>query len=421
MNTKITPEDAKHSETLCRFCGAPLKESFVDLGVSPLANAYRRPEDLQRAEKFYPLHVFVCSACFLVQIEEIESPLEIFSEYLYFSSFSESWLAHAEHFAKEVVKRFDLEEGKRVIEIGSNDGYLLRYFKELGLQVLGIEPAANVAAVAEDKGIESLARFFDLQLAEELVASGRLADLLVGNNVIAHIPDTNNLMRGLKKLLNPGGVISLEFPHLLSLIEDKQFDTIYHEHYSYFSLFTIDKIFRAHGLKLFDAELLNTHGGSLRVMACHAEENKRVRSKRVEDIVKLEEKKGLTELAGYRDFAGEVKTVKRSILKFLIECKEEGKSVAAYGAPAKGNTMLNYCGIGTDMIDYTVDRSPHKQGLYLPGSRIPIDEPVKIFETKPDYLVILPWNLKQEIMEQMGGIREWGGKFVVFIPQVEVF
>ncbi len=418
MNKKAS-EETNNSNKLCRFCRTPLKETFVNLGLSPLANAYRKKEELQLAEQFYPLHVFVCSNCLLVQLEEIESPLEIFSEYLYFSSFSSSWLEHAARFAGDAVKRFGLDDQKLVIEFGSNDGYLLRYFKEAGVKVLGIEPAENVAAVARRNGIDTVADFFGSALAAELTGRGLKADLIVGNNVIAHIPNTNDLIQGLKTVLNEGGVISLEFPHLLSLIEENQFDTIYHEHYSYYSLYTMEKIMAAHGLHLFDAELLQTHGGSLRVFACHSGDERHKRCERVKDILLLEEKNGLMNMATYAAFAEKTRRVKRDILKFMIGLKEEGCSIAAYGAPAKGNTLLNYCGIGTDFIDYTVDLSPHKQGLYLPGSRIPIYGPEKIFETRPDYLVILPWNLKAEIMEQMAGIRDWGGKFVTLIPGVD--
>lgn len=419
MREEIPEEMNKVKVPRCRFCSAALQHTFVDLGLSPLANAYRRPEDLQKAEPFYPLHVYVCVSCFLVQVEEIESPLEIFSEYLYFSSFSESWLAHARRFAGEAIERFNLNEQSLVVEIGSNDGYLLRYFREAGLKVLGIEPAANVAEIARRQGVESLTRFFDLTLARELAAAGKKADLLVGNNVIAHIPEINELMEALKTVLAKDGVISLEFPHLLSLIEDNQFDTIYHEHYSYFSLNTIDKIFKAHGLLLFDALLLPTHGGSLRVLAGH-QSAERKRSAAVDEILTLEEQKGLNSIPVYTAFAEQVRRAKRDILRFLIAKKDQGAQVAAYGAPAKGNTLLNYCGIGPDLIDFTVDLSPHKQGLYLPGSRIPVFEPAKISEYRPDYLVILPWNLKEEIMGQMADLKSWGGKFVTLIPEVRV-
>jgi len=433
------------TERRCRFCRTPLEQTFVDLGVSPLSNSYLHPEDLNRMEPFYPLHAFVCSNCFLVQLEEMESPEDIFEDYAYFSSFSESWLDHARAYAKMARERFGLNSNSRVVEIGSNDGYLLRFFKEMDIGVLGIEPAANVAEAAREKGIETEVRFFDLKLAEEIARGGRGADLLVGNNVLAHIPDVNDLMEALKTLLNPGGIISMEFPHLLSLIEENQFDTIYHEHYSYFSLTTAAKIFRAHGLKIYDAELLNTHGGSLRIFACHEEElggrqsadmignnpstgegtsgekGSFFRTERLVEMLDREERLGFSDLDFYSSFTGQVEKVKRETLKFLIKLKEEGRSVAAYGAPAKGNTLLNYCGIGPDLIDYTVDVSPHKQGKFLPGSRIPVFSPERIEVTKPDYLVILPWNLKEEIEGQMSGIRQWGGRFVTFIPEVKVW
>jgi 2-polyprenyl-3-methyl-5-hydroxy-6-metoxy-1,4-benzoquinol methylase len=413
-------------ERQCRFCRTPLKNIFIDLGVSPLANSYLRAVDLLRSEPFYPLQVYVCANCFLVQLEELGKPGEIFSDYMYFSSFSDSWLEHARHFAEMAIERFGLQHNSRVVEIGSNDGYLLRFFKENGIAVLGVEPADNVARAAVEQGIETLVRFFDSSLAAELAKEGRGADLLVGNNVLAHIPHTNDLMVGLKKLLNPGGVISMEFPHLLSLMLENQFDTIYHEHYSYYSLTTAQKIFKAHGLLIFDAEHLSTHGGSLRIYACHVEDHakdgKRFgKSKRLSELLKEEAGQGLNNLERYEDFAEQVRAVKREILKYLIAIKEQGKTIAAYGAPAKGNTLLNYCGIGTDFIDYTVDRNPHKQGLYLPGSRIPVFGPEKIFETKPDYLIILPWNLREEVMAQMSAIRQWGGRFVVLIPEVREY
>ncbi len=433
------------NERRCRFCRTSLEQTFVDLGVSPLSNSYLNPEDLNRMEPFYPLHAYVCSSCFLVQLEEMESPEEIFEDYAYFSSYSESWLEHARAYAKMAQERFALNSSSRVVEIGSNDGYLLRFFKEMGIGVLGIEPAANVAEAAREKGIETVVRFFKQDLAEEITAGGRGADLLVGNNVLAHIPDINDLMQGLKRLLNPGGVICMEFPHLLSLIEENQFDTIYHEHYSYFSLTTAAKIFGEHGLEIYDAELLNTHGGSLRIYVCHAEglvgsqsiggsgadgyyrkgrdgeHGDLRRTERLQEMLEREERLGFKKLEFYSSFTEQVKKVKQETLKFLIRVKEEGRSAAAYGAPAKGNTLLNYCGIGPELIDFTVDISPHKQGKFLPGSRIPIFSPGKIEERKPDYLIILPWNLKDEIEKQMSGIRQWGGKFVTFIPEVRVW
>ncbi len=410
------PVTEETGERRCRFCRTPLMYTFVDLGVSPLSNSYLDPEDLVKMEPFYPLHVYVCHECFLVQLEEMSSPEDIFCEYAYFSSFSESWLEHARHYTRLAVQRFNLDHSSRVVEIGSNDGYLLRYFKELGIPVLGIEPASNVVESAREEGIETIARFFDSALAEELVGAGRQADLVVGNNVLAHIPDTNDLMQGLKALLKPDGVVSMEFPHLLSLIEENQFDTIYHEHYSYFSLTTAERIFGAHGLLLYDAELLRTHGGSLRIYACRDEDQVCMQTGRLKELLDNEEKNGLKELNTYLDFENKARQSKYEILKFLIGAKKEGRTICGYGAPAKGNTLLNYCGIGPEFIDYTVDINPHKQGRYLPGSRIPIYEPERIFETRPDYLLILPWNLKQEIMAQMEGIRKWGGRFVTLIP-----
>jgi len=407
-------------ERRCRFCRTLLEHTFVDLGVSPLSNSYLRPENLNRMEPFYPLHVFVCANCFLVQLEELANPQEIFNDYAYFSSFSDSWLDHSRSFSQMAIERFKLGKNSRVVEIGSNDGYLLRYFKQAGIEVQGIEPADNVAAAALEQGIDTEVRFFDSGLAVELAARERGADLLVGNNVLAHIPQINDLMVGLKTLLNRGGVISMEFPHLLSLIEENQFDTIYHEHYSYFSLTTADTIFGTHGLNIFDAELLDTHGGSLRIYACNKEDKQFTRTTRVEDLLENEERQGLKSIAAYQSFGRKVRAVKRDILKFLIALKEDGKTIAAYGAPAKGNTLLNYCGIGPDFIDYTVDRSPHKQGLFLPGSRIPIYSPEMIYETRPDYIIILPWNLKKEIMAQMADIKDWGGQFIVLIPRIEL-
>ena len=413
-------ETGQEEKRPCRFCRTPLVHTFVDLGVSPLANSYLEQADLGRMEPFYPLHVFVCSRCNLVQLEEVGRPEEIFSDYAYFSSFSESWLEHARLFAEAAVERFNLDQGSRVVEIGSNDGYLLRFFKEKGIPVLGIEPALNVAAAARERGIETMTRFFDRALARELASSGMNADLVVGNNVLAHIPAISDLMQALKLVLKPGGVVSMEFPHLQNLIEKNQFDTIYHEHYSYFSLTVAERIFRAHGLHLYDAGLLETHGGSLRILACREENDACRRTERMKELLDREEEKGLNKLETYREFTKQVKRSKYEILEFLIRAKKEKKMLCGYGAPAKGNTLLNYLGAGTEFIDYTVDRSPHKQGRYLPGSRIPVYEPERIFETRPDYLVILPWNLKQEIMDQMAGIRKWGGKFVTLIPEVEV-
>ncbi len=406
--------------TKCRFCETPLRHTFADLGMSPLANSYLKPAQLQQTEPFYPLHVYVCKVCYLVQLPVFESPEEIFSDYAYFSSYSESWLKHAKTYTDLMVGRFGFNSHSLVIEIASNDGYLLQYFKERGIPVLGIEPAKNVAKAAQIKGIPTIDKFFGVQTAQELAAEGKYADLLLGNNVLAHVPDTNDFVKGMKIILKPGGVITMEFPHLMRLMDENQFDTIYHEHFSYFSLITVDKIFASHGLTLFDVDEIPTHGGSLRIYARHTDDASKPIGKKIIDLKKREESLGFTHLEHYFSFSEKLKETKRKILTFLIEAKRNGKSIVGYGAPAKGNTLLNYCGIRTDFIDYTVDLSPHKQGHYLPGTHIPIYNPDKIRETKPDYVVILPWNLKNEIMGQMAYIREWGGKFVVFIPGVEV-
>jgi 2-polyprenyl-3-methyl-5-hydroxy-6-metoxy-1,4-benzoquinol methylase len=404
----------------CRFCNASLQDIFIDLGVSPLANSYLTQTQLGQMEPFYPLRAYVCNRCFLVQLEEFESPDHIFSNYAYFSSYSDTWLQHARMYTEMIVKRFGLDGQSQVIEIASNDGYLLQYFIARGLPVLGIEPAVNVAKVAIEKGIPTLIEFFGENLARRLVTGGTQADLMVGNNVLAHVPLVNDFVRGLKLLLKPRGLITLEFPHLLRLMSENQFDTIYHEHLSYFSFITVEKIFAAHGLVLFDVEELPTHGGSLRVYVCHAEDRSEGVGSRVVDLKAREEAAGFTRLDTYVSYAEQVKETKRKILAFLIEAKREGKSIVGYGAPAKGNTLLNYCGVRSDFIDYTVDRSPHKQGLFLPGTRIPIYHPDRIKETRPHYLLILPWNLRDEITEQMGNIREWGGQFVIPIPEVKV-
>ncbi len=392
----------------------------MDLGASPLANSYLEPEDLGKVEPFYPLCVYVCDRCFLVQLPEEEKAEAIFSDYAYFSSYSESWLRHAETYAKAVIERFGFGPEHQVIEVASNDGYLLRWFKEREIPVLGIEPARNVAAAAEAAGIPTVVRFFGEATARDLAAQGRRADLLVGNNVLAHVPNLNDFVAGLKVLLAPMGVLTMEFPHLLRLIEEDQFDTIYHEHYSYFSFTTVRKVFASHGLTLFDVEELPTHGGSLRIYARHDEDDSKPIGERVGDLLVREETARLGCLKTYGSFSERVRRVKRDLLRFLIQAKEEGKSVAGYGAAAKGNTLLNYCGVRTDFLDYTVDRSPHKQGRYLPGTRLPIHAPDRLRETRPDYVLILPWNLKDEIMEQMSDVRSWGGRFVVPIPEVRI-
>lgn len=405
----------------CRFCRAPLQVTFVDLGMSPLCESYVAAERLNQQEAFYPLHVYVCEQCFLVQLLEYVSPEDIFSEYAYFSSYSDSWLRHAKEYAEMITPRLGLQRESRVVEIASNDGYLLQYFLPLHIPVLGIEPAANVAAVARQKGIPTLVKFFGIQTATELARAGTQADLLLGNNVLAHVPDINDFVAGMKILLKPHGVITMEFPHLLRLMQDNQFDTIYHEHFSYLSFFTVEKIFAAHGLTLFDVEEIATHGGSLRIYARHNEHTAVPIESRVAHLREQESAAGLTHIESYASFAAKVKETKRKLLEFLITAKQQEKTIVGYGAPGKGNTLLNYCGVRTDFLDYVVDRNPYKQGKFLPGTHIPIFAPQKIDETKPDYVLILPWNLKHEVMQQMTHIRRWGGRFVVPIPQVEIY
>jgi len=414
-------ENPARTASSCRFCGGALHHTFVDLGMSPPCEAFLPAIQLNQVEAFYPLHVFVCEQCFLVQLEEYVSPEHIFTEYAYFSSYSDSWLAHAKAYTELMVKRFDLHENSLVVELASNDGYLLQYFVAQGVPVLGVEPAVNVAKEAAKKGIPTLVRFFGQELAQEMVRDGTQANLIVGNNVLAQVPDICSFVAGMKTLLAPQGVITLEFPHLMRLMEGNQFDTIYHEHFSYFSFLTTMSIMAKFGLVVFDVEELPTHGGSLRVYARHAQEDTPPVSERVRELALREEKAGFTRLDTYFSFDEKVKETKRRILAFLIEAKQAGKSVVGYGAPGKGNTLLNYCAIRTDFLDYTVDRNPYKHGRFLPGTHIPIFPPEKIAETRPDYVLILPWNLKNEIREQLSYIREWGGKFVVPIPEVEVF
>jgi SAM-dependent methyltransferase len=406
----------------CRFCGAGLRLSFVDLGSSPLCQKHIPLAKAQEAEPFFPLHAFVCTQCYLVQLGEFVVPAEIFGDgaYAYFASFSDSWLAHARRYVDTVSQRFQLTAASSVIEIASNDGYLLQYFKARGVPVLGVEPAANCAEAARARGIESRVCFFGSETAGQLLREGQSPDLLLGNNVLAHVPDLNDFVSGMRQLLKPSGVITMEFPHLVRLIEQNQFDTIYHEHFSYFSFSTVRRIFAHHGLRLFDVEELPTHGGSLRIYACH-EAGPHADSANVAALLASEAALGVQTPAYYAAFAEQVRETKRRLLEFLIDVKRRGKSVVCYGAPGKGNTLLNYCGIRRDFIDYTVDRSPHKQNNLLPGSRIPIFAPDQIFQTKPDYILILPWNLREEIMTQMAAVRQWGAKFVVPIPSVQVF
>jgi hypothetical protein len=405
----------------CRFCQAPLEHTFVDLGMSPLCQDHVKPEELKRMEPFYPLHAYVCTNCFLVQVEEFVAPKDIFNDYAYFSSYSDSWLRHAEKYAHSMLERFPINSGSLVAEMASNDGYLLQYFAQKQIPILGIEPATNVAEYAIKKGIRTEIRFFGVATANALVEKYGNADLLIGNNVLAHVPDINDMVGGMKIFLKPQGVITMEFPHLLKLVEENQFDTIYHEHFSYLSFTTVEKIFKYHGLILFDVDEIPTHGGSIRIYARHEQDESKLISGNVIEMRKREKDLGMSTLEYYKDFEANVHETKRKILDFLIQAKREGKRIIGYGAPGKGNTLLNYCGIRTDFIDFTVDRSPHKQSNYLPGSLIPILSPDKIREAKPDYVFILPWNLREEIAESHSYISEWGGKFVVPIPELKIY
>ena len=408
------------TKSCCRFCAKDLNHTCVDLGMSPLCESYISEQQRNQMEPFYPLHVYVCDNCYLVQLEEYVAPEDIFTEYAYFSSYSTGWLKHSETYVQNMVDRFNLDRNHLVVEVASNDGYLLQYFVDKKIPVLGIEPAINVAKVAEEIGVTTLVKFFGQKTAEELGEQGKQADLLLGNNVLAQVPDVNDFVRGMKILLKPHGIITMEFPHLMKLIEENQFDTIYHEHFSYFSFYSVEKIFSEHGLILFDVEEIPTHGGSLRIYACHRGDSSKYVDQRVIDLREKEAEAGVNGLAYYVRFQENVIETKRKILDFLISVKRKGKMVAGYGAPGKGNTLLNYCGVRTDFIDYTVDRNPYKQGKYLPGTHIPIFHPDKIYETKPDYVFILPWNFKDEIMEQMTDIQDWGGKFVLPIPELTI-
>ncbi len=403
----------------CRFCSSNLNKIFVDLGKSPLANSYLKDNDFDK-EKIYPLCTFLCENCFLVQLEELETPENIFSEYAYFSSFSTSWLKHAKDYVDMIIPRLSIDENSLVVEIASNDGYLLQNFTDKNIDVMGIEPAQNVAKVAIEKNIPTITKFFNRQLSTDLENNGKTADLIIGNNVFAHVPCLNDFIDGLKILLNPNGVITLEFPHLLQLMQHNQFDTIYHEHFSYFSLLTVQKIFDNHDLKIFDVDEISTHGGSLRLYVTHKENNQIIISKNILSVLEKEKKFGLDKISAYDEFSKHISKINFDLQNFIKTVKNESKSIICYGAPAKGNTLLNYCNISSDQIDYTVDKNPHKQNLFLPGTHIPIYSPEKIKETKPDYVLILPWNLKDEIMDEIEYIREWGGKFVIPIPEVEI-
>lgn len=404
----------------CRLCGAGLRHTFTDLGMSPPCEAFVPEDRLASAEVFYPLHVFVCHQCLLVQLPEHVSPQEIFTEYAYFSSYSDSWLAHAKTYAQGMVERFGLGPESLVVELASNDGYLLQYFKAQGIPVLGVEPAANVAKVAMDKGIPVRVEFFGRECAAAMLSEGIQPDLIAANNVFAHVPDIRSFTAGMKMLLKPGGVITIEIPHLMRLIEGNQFDTIYHEHFSYWSFISAVRMLGDSGLAVFDVDELSTHGGSMRIYARHKEDSARPVSDSVRDLLRREDEAGFTRLETYSSFDEKVRRTKRNILSFLIEAKRAGKSIAGYGAPGKGNTLLNYCGIRTDFLDYTVDRNPYKHGRFLPGTGIPIYPTEKLRETRPDYVFILPWNLKDEIRQQLAYVRDWGGRLVVPIPEVEV-
>ena len=403
----------------CRFCNSNLSKIFADLGDSPLANSYLKEGDFVN-EKFYPLCTFLCENCFLVQLDEIETPENIFSEYAYFSSFSTSWLKHAKDYVDMIIPKLSLDENSLVIEIASNDGYLLQNFTGKHIPVMGIEPAQNIAKSAIEKNIPTLTKFFDSHLAKDLVSKKKTADLIIGNNVFAHVPCLNDFVIGLKILLKPNGVITLEFPHLLQLMQNNQFDTIYHEHFSYFSLITAKKIFEYHGLKIFDVEELSTHGGSLRLYITHFDNNQINKSTEVDLIIEKEKKFGLTQINTYENFSKNIIQIKINLLDFIEKAKKNSKTLVCYGAPAKGNTLLNYCGLSKTQIDYTVDKNPSKQNLFLPGTHIPIFSPEKIKETKPDFILILPWNLQEEILNELNYVKSWGCQFIISIPEVKV-
>jgi hypothetical protein len=407
-------------QPICRFCSSDLRRTFVDLGASPLCESFLTQSECRGPECHYPLHVYVCENCFLVQLEEFVSPEEIFREYAYFSSYSESWLDHARRYVADAIERFRLDEDSLVVELASNDGYLLQYFVDESIPCLGVEPALNVARVAIGKGVPTLVDFFGTLLAQRLVDSGKRADLIIANNVLAQVPDLNDFVSGVRILLAPGGTVTAEFPHLQRLIAENQYDTIYHEHFSYFGFGTIERIFSEHGLCVFDVEELPTHGGSLRIYARHEDEASPQVSPSVSRLKESEERAGLRDSDRYVEFGRQVESSKRALLRFLIEAADANQSVVGYGAPGKGNTLLNYCGIGPDLLAYTVDRNPHKHGRFLPGSRIPIHSPERIEQTKPDYILILPWNLRDEIVSQLAYTREWGARLVVPIPRLEV-
>jgi SAM-dependent methyltransferase len=406
----------------CRSCGNPLREPFLSLGNSPVSNAFLDEAGLRQPEIYYPLEVYVCPRCFLVQLEELETAKNIFTDdYAYFASYSDSWLRHCQNYVAMIVARLSLDQDSQVMEIGSNDGYLLQYFRERGIPVLGVDPASGTAKIAIQKGIPTDTEFFNSTYAKQLSEKGWAADLIIGNNVLAHNPNLNDFVAGLPLALKPYGVITMEFPHLYKLMTDNQFDTIYQEHFSYLSLYAVNRLFAAHDLTIFDVDEIPTHGGSLRIYAGHSGAKSKAISAKVPELLVKEAQAGLLDLKTYERFREKVKSVKRGLLHLLITVKENGKRIVGYGAPAKGNTLLNFCGIGTDFLDYTVDRNPHKQGKYLPGTHIPIQAPDRIKADRPDYLLILPWNLKDEIVHQLQHIREWNGQFILPIPEVTVF
>jgi SAM-dependent methyltransferase len=406
----------------CRFCGATLHTTMVDLGTSPLCETFLLPEELNGPETFFPLHVRVCDTCLLAQVQEYVAPEDIFEEYAYFSSYSTAWLEHAERYTEAMVERLGLGADSLVVELASNDGYLLQYFVARGVPVLGVEPAANVARVAVEQGIPTRVEFFGADQARSLAAEGVRADLVLGNNVLAQVPDLNSFVAGITTILAPGGTVTIEFPHLQRLMAGNQFDTIYHEHFSYFSLLATEKVFAAHGLTIFDVDELWTHGGSLRIFARHTGgDDQRPVTDAVERVRAGEVAAGLDRMETYRSFAAQVEATKRRILRFLIDARDDGKRVVGYGAPGKGNTLLNYCGVRTDLIEFTVDRNPYKHGRFLPGTHIPVHPPDALDAARPDYVFILPWNLRDEIAAQLSHVREWGGRFVVPIPEVEVW
>lgn len=419
QDKRSNAEDSSHCRgPACRLCGEVLTTTFVDLGKSPLCESYVSGEQLDEMEPFYPLHVYVCDKCFLVQLREYVRPDQIFSEYAYFSSYSDTWLRHARDYTEQAMDRFHLNSGSQVVEVASNDGYLLQYFVPKNVPVLGIEPARNVAEVAIQKGVPTVVEFFGAECARRL--TGSKADLLIANNVLAQVPDLHDFVRGLQIILKEEGVLTIEFPHLMNLVEENQFDTIYHEHFSYFSLASTEALLSGHALKVFDVEEIPTHGGSLRLLVTHIANSSREPSDRLLGLRRREAEAGITTISYYQSFRRKVEQTKRNLLSFLIEAKCSSKTIAGYGAPGKGNTLLNYCGIRSDFLDYTVDRSPYKQGKYLPGTNIPILHPERIAQTKPDFVFILPWNLKSEIMDDLSYIREWGGQFVLAIPELTV-